>query len=73
MNVGRIAEMMMFYEIAGGSSYTGLSHNYQGRTDLSDLLTSQRAILVGELKGSSLSARSDLRPIRIQAIQNTTK
>ena len=51
MNIDRIAEMMMFYEIAGGRSYTGLSHNYQGRTDMSDLLTSQRAILVGELKG----------------------
>ena len=51
MNVGRIAEMMMFYEIAGGSNYTGLSHGYQGRTDMSELLTSQRAILVGELKG----------------------
>ena len=51
MNIGRIAEMMMFYEIAGGSNYTGLSHAYQGRTDMSDLLTSQRAILVGELKG----------------------
>ena len=50
MNVSRIAEMMMFYEIAGGSNYTGLSHEYQGRTDLSDLLTSQRAILIGELK-----------------------
>ena len=53
MNIGRIAEMMMFYEIAGGSSYTGLSHDYQGRTDLSDLLISQRAILVGELKGQA--------------------
>ena len=51
MNIGRIAEMMMFYEIAGGRSYTGLSHDYQGQTDMSDLLTSQRAILVGELKG----------------------
>ena len=50
MNIGRIAEMMMFYEIAGGRSYTGLSHDYQGQTDMSDLLTSQRAILVGELK-----------------------
>lgn len=51
MNVGRIAEMMMFYTAAGGRSYTGLSHNYQARTDLSNLLTSQRAILIGELKG----------------------
>jgi len=53
MNVSRIAEMMMFHEIAGGSNYTGLSHDYQGRTDMSDLLTSQRAILVGELKGQA--------------------
>ena len=51
MNVGRIAEMMMFYEIAGGRNYTGLSHRYQGKTDMSGLLTSQRAILIGELKG----------------------
>ena len=50
MNVGRIAEMMMFYEIAGGRNYTGLSHGYQGKTDMSSLLTSQRAILIGELK-----------------------
>ena len=50
-NVGRIAEMMMFYEMAGGRNYTGLSHGYQGKTDMSDLLTSQRAILIGEVKG----------------------
>jgi len=50
MNVGRIAEMMMFYELAGGRNYTGLSHGYQGKTDMSGLLTSQRAILIGELK-----------------------
>ena len=53
MKVSRIAEMMMFYEVAGGNNYTGLSHDYQGRTDMSDLLTSQRAILVGELKGQA--------------------
>jgi len=51
MNVGRIAEMMMFYELAGGRNYTGLSHGYQGQTDMSGLLTSQRAILIGEFKG----------------------
>ena len=51
MNVGRIAEMMMFYELAGGRNYTGLSHGYQGKTDMSGLLTSQRAILIGEIKG----------------------
>ena len=51
MNVGRIAEMMMFYELAGGRNYTGLSHGYQGKTDMSSLLTSQRAILIGEIKG----------------------
>lgn len=51
MNVGRIAEMMMFYELAGGRNYTGLSHGYQGKMDMSGLLTSQRAILIGEIKG----------------------
>lgn len=48
--VSRIADMMMFYGAAGGSNYTGLTHNFQGFVDLSDHLYLKRAILVGEIK-----------------------
>ncbi len=47
--ISRIAEMLMFYEAAGGSNYTGLTHSYQGFIDLSEQLKLGRAILVGEI------------------------
>jgi hypothetical protein len=37
----------MFHEAAGGRGYTGLTHRYQGRIDLSDPLKTARAVLVG--------------------------
>ncbi len=46
----RIADMMMFYETAGGKGYIGLTHSYQGFTDLSQIPHLNRAILVGELE-----------------------
>ncbi len=49
-DVDRILEILMFYGAAGGRTYTGLSHNYQGFVDLSGLLHSGRAILVGRSK-----------------------
>ena len=41
--------MMMFYRAAGGSNYTGLSHNYQPFADMSNNLYLNRAVLVGEV------------------------
>ncbi len=38
--------MMMFYEAAGGRSYTGLSDDYQRFVDFSGLLKTGRAVLV---------------------------
>jgi hypothetical protein len=46
-DVPRIMEVLMFYQAAGGSTYTGLTHRYQPHLDLSDHLRSGRAILVG--------------------------
>ncbi len=43
----RILEFMMFYKLAGGSRYTGLSNRYQHALDLSDQLKLGRAILIG--------------------------
>jgi hypothetical protein len=55
--VSRIAEVLMFYDAAGGKSYTGLSHNYQSFVDMSDSLMLGQAVLVGEIqtRASSLS------------------
>ena len=41
-----ILRTMMFYEAAGGRSYTGLGNAYQDFVDLSTLLKADRAILV---------------------------
>lgn len=42
-----ILRAMMFYRAAGGRRYTGLSNGYQSFVDLSSLLDTDRAILVG--------------------------
>ncbi len=45
----RIADMLMFYDLAGGHDYTGLTHDYQPFVEMSRHLNLNRAILVGEL------------------------
>ncbi len=44
-NINRIAEVMMFYDGAGGQRYTRLTHDYQPNLDLTEQLYLQRAIL----------------------------
>jgi hypothetical protein len=43
-----ILRYMMFYEAAGGQSYTHLANDYQSFVDLSNLLKAGRAILVAD-------------------------
>ncbi|MFK7766909.1 MAG: hypothetical protein AB8B55_06775 [Mariniblastus sp.] len=50
MRIRRIADMMMFYDAAGGSNYTGLTHDYQPNIDVTEQLDLKRAILVGEVQ-----------------------
>jgi hypothetical protein len=45
-DVAYIVRAMMFFQAAGGHRYTGLVHRHQGFVDLSDLLKTDRAILV---------------------------
>ena len=45
-DVTYILRAMMFFKAAGGHRYTGLANRYQGFVDLSDLLKSERAILM---------------------------
>ncbi len=44
-----VLRTMVFFQAAGGQRYTGLTNNYQGFVDGSDLLKTGRAILVARL------------------------
>ena len=49
----RIADVMMFYEVAGGKKYTGLSNGYHREIDFSRLLRLGQAVLVGQIENGS--------------------
>ena len=51
-NIPRIMEILMFYNAAGGQGYTGLSQQFNRRSDLSAHLSLRRAIFVGRTKSA---------------------
>jgi hypothetical protein len=53
----RMAEMLMFHDAVGGSRYTGLRHGELNQLDLSDLLVSDRCMLVGRLRDPLLDVQ----------------
>jgi hypothetical protein len=58
----RIADMMMFYAVAGGADYTSLSHDFHNRIEMSDHLILDRAILVGEVETKTSQILIDGQP-----------
>jgi hypothetical protein len=46
-----VLQAMTFYEAAGGRQWTGLENQHQGFTDLSGLLETDRAVLIGHPAG----------------------
>lgn len=48
-SIDRLLEIMMFYKASGGMSYTHLQNRFQPRVDISNLLSIDHAILVGQL------------------------
>lgn len=58
-DVTRIMEMMMFFDVAGGSSYTNLTNQYEDSIDLSHLLSLDRAVLLGRVKRATNSIKVD--------------
>ena len=48
-SIDRLLELMMFYKAANGKSYTSLSHRFQPLLDQSNLLQTDRAVLLGRL------------------------
>ena len=47
--LGRIVEMLMFYDAAGGERYTRMQHQYQGQLDATAQLKMGRAVLIGSV------------------------
>jgi hypothetical protein len=54
-NLDRLMELISVHESAGGSKYTGLYNRYLSDLDCSDVIRLDRAILICELKDSSLT------------------
>ena len=50
LDVSQIVPLMLFHGAARGQSYTGLSHRFQTYLDLSEHLTTGRAVLVGRTR-----------------------
>jgi hypothetical protein len=47
VDIPRIMQMLMFHDAARGTNYTGLTHRYQAKIDLSEHVRLGRAVLVG--------------------------
>jgi hypothetical protein len=47
VDIPRVMQMLMFHEAARGTNYTGLTHRYQAKIDLSEHVRLGRAVLVG--------------------------
>lgn len=72
IRVNRIADIMMFYQAAGGMAYTNLSHRYHSFTDMTDQLNLRRAILVGEVDRPGAILKIDGESALSQYDQTTT-
>jgi hypothetical protein len=55
-----IAGMLMFHSLAGGTSYTTLTHDYHDQLEMSDLLQLNRAVLTGQIEPPPTSLNLDV-------------
>ena len=60
VNVPDILQAMMFYEASGGLAYTRLQNGYQGFVDCSDLLKTDRAVLVARSPRAEAAAGAEI-------------
>ena len=72
-NLDRLMELISFHESAGSSKYTGLYNRYLGELDCSDVIRLDRAILICELKDSSLLWSMRRNSVPIQATEGQRK
>lgn len=71
-DLSRLMEIVLFYEAAGGASYTGLDNRMLADLDLTDALTSSRAMLVGRLHDSEAILRIDGQTLAPSQTEATT-
>jgi len=64
IDLAYVLRAMMFFQMSGGSRYTGLMNRYQEFVDLSDLLRTDRAILVAEAVSAQGQPRYGARLLR---------
>lgn len=60
VDVDYVLRAMSFFDEAGGRRYTGLSNSYQGFVDMSDLLKTDRAILLARVTDAAAPGGSPL-------------
>jgi hypothetical protein len=60
LDIDRTLEMILFYEAAGGESYTKLKNDVHGRLDMSNQLRFGRAILVCRTKARTTQTSSSI-------------
>jgi hypothetical protein len=63
---------MMLHDAAGGSTYTGLSHDYQDFVDLTTHLELDRALLVGRAAQPAALLLDDGPPLDVDADRRWT-
>ena len=71
-DVGRVLEMMMFHNAAGGRAYTQLGDEYQQFVDLSHHLKLGRAVLFGRVKKPGTKLLRDGQEVRDELDVNWT-
>jgi hypothetical protein len=69
-DIPRIVQMLMFHEAARGTTYTGLTHRYQPRIDLSQHVRLGEAILIGRAAAPAAQLTENGTPIT--ASENTS-
>ena len=71
--LSRLMELISFHESAGSSRYTGLYNRYLSDLDCSDVIRLDRAVLICELKDSTISWSMRRNSIPIQATEGQRK
>lgn len=51
--ISRVFDMLMFFRVAGGEDFTGLSNDFQNEFDLSEALSLGKAVFSGRVDGDS--------------------
>lgn len=72
MDIPRILEIMMFHEAVRGRTYTVLTHRYQPELDLSHLITSGHAVLVGQAAAPLVDVQANGEPLDADNVQRWT-